>query len=221
MSFILNAGEFDLGAGFIGRGTILAGEAYAVGTSTTGVQGLLNTSGLEGISYFATQTLTGGSATGYANAVEFRSSDDLLTGTFASGSTLAWIDRNAEPSGNYLQNSGRFALGMIVYSTSLTLRNRLSYLNSSSTSTKIIVSPALITGSEPTTIFNVSSNWRFLARDHATALTEYPDTDEEGSVFAASCINSATQWGLWIAGEVGDRSDYFNQTQGYFAIVLL
>ncbi|MFZ9739134.1 MAG: hypothetical protein ACO3EZ_14105, partial [Prochlorotrichaceae cyanobacterium] len=38
---------------------------------------------------------------------------------------------------------------------------------------------------------------------------------------AASCINSATQWGLWIAGEVGDRNAYFNQTQGYFAIVLL
>ena len=30
MAFTLNAGEFDLGDGCIGRGTILAGEAYSI-----------------------------------------------------------------------------------------------------------------------------------------------------------------------------------------------
>ena len=220
MSFILNAGEFDLGAGFIGRGTILAGEAYAVGTSTTGVQGLLNTSGLEGIS--ATDTGAGGS---YADIVFFRPSNDLLTGTItftnggggSNGDSTLWSFLR-DQSTTYLNNQSRFLIAPNVARSSGDPDDVIfSHLNSG-----LYVSASPHTNNQDfRTLFRPSVNWRFLARDHATALTEYPDTDEEGSVFAASCVNSATQWGLWIAGEVGDRSDYFNQTQGYFAIVLL
>ena len=73
MAFTLNSGEFDLGAGFIGRSTILAGETYAIGTATTGVQGLMNTSGLVGVSYYS--QIDGAIN---RNAVSFRSSSDFL-----------------------------------------------------------------------------------------------------------------------------------------------
>ena len=225
MAFTLNSGEFDLGAGFIGRGTILTGEAYAVGTSTTGVQGLINTSGLEGLAYY---TVSG--AGNYAYAVAFRASDDSLTGLITapstSSSTTAWLGNNTNGNLSFLNDQARLNIPHLM-GEAYTNPTIVYYaaVNSSSTTSEVYVSVSESANS--TTIesyyspFRSSSNWRFLARDHATALAHYPSTTENGTVFAASCVNSPTQWGLWIAGEVGDRSGYFNQTQGYFAIVIL
>ena len=220
MAFTLNSGEFDLGAGFIGRGTILAGEVYVVGTSTTGVQGLINTSGLEGIS--ATDT---GAAGSYSDIIFFRPSNDSLTGTIAftngagssNGASSVWSflrDQNT----TYLNAQSRFFLAPNVGRTDGGTDDVVfSHLNSG-----LYVSPNVHSNNQDfRTLFRPSSNWRFLARNHPTAIAEYPSTLEKGSIFAASCVNSTTQWGLWLAGEVGDRSGYFNQTQGYFSIVLL
>ena len=210
MAFTLNAGEFDLGGGCIGRGTILAGEAY----SNTNIQALLNTSGLEGIA-----NRDDGGFGAYADIVFFRESNDLLTGTigftYGNGSSnntsTVWsfiFYRNSA----YLDADARFflspraALGAddVVY----------SWLNSGA----YIQAPVYPNSQS----FRVtSSNWRFLARDHATATIHYPSTTIQGSIFAASYVNSSTQWGLWAAGAVGNRSGYFNQRQGDFAIVLL
>ena len=110
MSFILNAGEFDLGAGFIGRGTILAGETYAVGTSTTGVQGLLNTSGLEGITR-STVTSNNTNSTTRASLILFRSSDDSLTNTIEITSDQAFIYWQTLTT-NGLSSSARFHLSV-------------------------------------------------------------------------------------------------------------
>ena len=233
MAFTLNAGEFDLGAGFIGRGTILVGGSYAVGTATTGVQGLLNTSGLEGISYSYAKTYQS------YTAIQFRGSDDLLTGTISaaledSGGNTAtsWSGRGnptVNPNTGLLSNFARFYLAVLIRSDSYTSapnNSWLSHINTSTSTTKNLCSDA--PGSQVYEFYNSISlflfdqpNWRFLVRDHATSLVHYPSTLEEGSVFAASCVNSPTQWGLWIAGEVGDRSGYFDQTQGYFSIVIL
>ena len=218
MAFTLNSGEFDLGAGFIGRGTILAGETYAVGTATTGIQGLLNTAGLEGVSYTASQSEA------VINAIVFRQSDDPLTASFVSDSANAWagIDVSTGVNSSLLQSVGRFYLCCLqqnvrdIYHTF-----PYSHLNSSSTSSKVLVTSNTTQLNTATEVLSSSSNWRYLARNHPTALIHYPSTLEKGSVFAASCVNSTTQWGLWIAGEVGDRSGYFNQTQGYFSIVML
>ena len=229
MAFTLNSGEFDLGAGFIGRGTILGGEAYAVGTSTTGVQGLLNASGLEGLAHTlqvsanAPQTQTG---------VSFRSSNDSLTGTITTpgqsgagslGSVSCFMSAEAATSANpsYASPQGRFHLAHDMNSVNTSLNDIAGIINASTTTSIVPVNPAPTPLKSFYNLFRSAPNWRFLARDHATALTQYPSTLEKGSVFAASCVNSTTQWGLWIAGEVGDRSGYFNQTQGYFAIVLL
>ena len=217
MAFTLNTGEFDLGGGFIGRGTILAGGSYAVGTSTTGVQGLLNTSGLEGVSFNS----TGGLSTS-ANIISFRSSNDVLTGTQTSFNAYGTICLSNWYQGlvaSIIPDSTRFVLAPYAYlSDGGGIYYMHSHIQTQSSGTNISVS-ASSTVFE-TNIF-VSSNWRFLARDHATALVHYPSTLEQGSVFAASCVNSSTQWGLWLAGEVGDRSGYFDQTQGYFSIVIL
>jgi len=213
MAFTLNAGEFDLGDGCIGRGTILAGGAY----SNTNIQALLNTSGLEGI---ANRDL--GAASIYADFVFFRESNDPLTGTIAfttgyggsNGESTVWSFYRDQNSG-YLDTDARFFLGLqvgrpdggtddVVY----------SWLNSGA----YIQAPVYPNNQS----FRVtSSNWRFLARDHATATIHYPSTTIQGSIFAASYVNSSTQWGLWAAGAVGNRSGYFNQRQGDFAIVLL
>ena len=231
MAFTLNSGEFDLGAGFIGRGTILAGEAYVEGTSTTGVKGLLNTSGLEGLPW--TVSGTNNSAT----AISFRPSNDTLTGTITASGTVdgggglnvtahsAVFSNTAIPT--LASNQCRFSLAVEIGITPAyggTSGHIPGIINSSSTTTLVPVSNTLsldTAGTNNLFTYVGTSAWRFLARDHATALTHYPSTLEKGIVFAASCVNSTTQWGLWIAGEVGDRSGYFNQTQGYFSIVLL
>ena len=217
MAFTLNSGEFDLGAGFIGRGTILAGEAYAVGTATTGVQGLLNTSGLVGLSNNVGETETG--------LVSFRASNDPnLTGTILAGTIFSWVILSGYDPAK-LPNNARFHLNTSTTAGGAAYQGYASYINASSAvNGEVIVSPNAYSvgeGSPFRFAYYLNANWRFLARNHATALTHYPSTLEKGSVFAASCVNSTTQWGLWIAGEVGDRSGYFNQTQGYFAIVLL
>lgn len=228
MAFTLNTGEFDLGAGFIGRGTILTGGSYAVGTATTGIQGLLNTSGLEGLAYF---TQSSSSYPVYAYAVAFRASGDSLTGSItapgiANQTTTAWVGFNANGDLSLLSEQARLNIPHLMgggYPQAYTVY--YAAINSSSTTSEVYVSVSQ--SGNTTTIenyyspFRGSANWRFLARDHATALTHYPSTTETGSVFAASCVNSPTQWGLWIAGEVGDRSGYFDQTQGYFSIVIL
>ena len=223
MAFTLNSGEFDLGAGFIGRGTILAGEAYVVGTSTTGIQGLLNTAGLEGVSY---QPADGTNIFGEPTrerAVQFRPSNDALTATItapASAGTFAVY----QSSPGSLVSGARFGLALlagVVPNNNPNQKQYYQYINASTSASYVGVSPVQATDNGLTATFSSSNSWRFLARDHATALTHYPSTLEKGSVFAASCVNSTTQWGLWIAGEVGDRSGYFSQTQGYFAIVLL
>jgi len=218
MAFTLNAGEFDLGAGFIGRGTILSGESYLVGTSTTGVQGLLNTSGLVGLSH----NLGGESYTG---EISFRASNDPnLTGTILAGTVFAWV-LASNYSATKLPNNARLHLNTSTSATGGSYNGYASYINTSTAANgEVIVSHTSYSvgnGSAFRDTYYLTSNWRFLARDHATALTHYPSTTEQGSVFAASCVNSATQWGLWIAGEVGDRSGYFNRIQGCFAIVLL
>ena len=225
MAFTLNSGEFDLGAGFIGRGTILAGETYVSGTSTTGVQGLINTSGLEGLAYY-----TVGGSGNYAYAVAFRASDDSLTGSITapstSSNTTAWLGFNGNGNLSLLDDQARLNIPHLM-GGAYTNPTIVYYaaVNSSSTTSEVYVNVS--ESANNTNIegyyspFRSSSNWRFLARNHPTALTHYPSTLEKGIVFAASCVNSTTQWGLWIAGEVGDRSGYFNQTQGYFAIVLL
>jgi len=220
MTFTLNSGEFDLGGGYIGRGSVLSGETYNVGTGTTGVQGLLNTSGLEGISN--TDTGAGGS---YSDIVFFRPSNDVLTGaiTFtnggggSNGTSTVWAfirDQNT----TYLNSQSRFFLALNAGRTDGGSDNVVfSHLNSG-----LYVSPLAYSNNQVfRTLFRSSSNWRLLARDHATSLIHYPATTETGSVFAASCVNSSTQWGFWCAGEIGSRSGYFNQTQGYFAIVIL
>ena len=228
MTFTLNAGEFDLGGGFVGRGTILNGEAYVVGTATTGVQGLLNTSGLEGIAF---DMQVGIRSTSRQIAISFRASDDLLTGTISlptqsSAGSSASISCFMANGGDcnpqlYANSQARFNIAPII-SVYVSDSNTEcpAIINSSTTTTLVAVAPT----SNINVLyvpFGSVSNWRFLARDHATALTHYPTTTEEGSVFAASCINSTTQYGLWIAGAVGNRNGYFNQRQGDFAIVLL
>lgn len=217
MAFTLNAGEFDLGAGFIGRGTILSGESYLVGTSTTGVQGLLNTSGLVGLSHNLGESYTG--------EISFRASNDPnLTGTILAGTAFAWVVVS-DYSATKLPNNARLHLNTSTAGTGGSYNGYASYINTSTAANgEVIVSHTSYSvgnGSAFRDTYYLTSNWRFLARDHATALTHYPSTTEQGSVFAASCVNSATQWGLWIAGEVGDRSGYFNRIQGCFAIVLL
>ena len=210
MAFTLNSGEVDLGAGFIGRGTILAGESYVEGTSTTGVQGLLNTSGLEGLASNANN--------GWGNGtfILFKPSNDVNPATPTFNSNINAFFVHSFDSA-FINSNVRFG-----FMTNWTgdYNRTYSTINSNSLSKSFIVD-----NKGSLTAFNNSyiyaTNWRFLARDHATALIHYPSTLEEGSVFAASCVNSPTQWGLWIAGEVGDRSGYFNQTQGYFAIVIL
>lgn len=224
MTFTLNTGEFDLGGGFIGRGTILAGETYAVGTSTTGIQGILNTAGLEGLVYETTVD-----SSKWAEVLSFRTSDDPRTGSIVAASVRAFTSYsgNWTETGTSLSNEARFHLCFLCNTHGASYQVYPQYINSSSTGTKVDVkSNANSLSASQWFAFSddyVHSDprWRFLARDHATALTHYPSTLEEGSIFAASCVNSSTQWGLWIAGEVGDRSGYFNQTQGYFSIVLL
>lgn len=217
MTFTLNAGEFDLGAGYVGRGTILAGEIYVVGTSTTGVQGLMNTSGLAGLSNNQGESNTG--------AISFRASNDPnLTGTILAGTTFVWvIAEGYDPA--KLPNNARFHLNTSTSGQGFVYNGYASYINTSTAANgEVIVSPTSYSvgnGSAFRDTYYLSPNWRFLARDHATALTHYPSTTETGSVFAASCVNSTTQWGFWCAGEVGDRQGYFNQQQGYFAIVLM
>lgn len=220
MAFTLNSGEFDLGGGYVGRGNTLSGESYAVGTTTTGVQGLLNTSGLQGIS--ATDTGAGGS---YADIVFFRSSSDALAGIISftngggssNGTSTVWSFLR-DQSTAYLSSQARFLLASNVGRTDGGSDNALfSHLNSG-----LYVSPSPYSNNQNfRTLFRGSSNWRLIARDHATALSHYPTTTEQGSVFAASCVNSSSQWGFWCAGEVGNRSGYFSRTQGCFAIVLL
>ena len=213
MAFTLNAGEFDLGDGCIGRGTILAGEAY----SNTNIQALLNTSGLEGI---ANRDL--GVVSIYADFVFFRESNDPLTGTIAftngnggsNGESTVWSFVRDQNSG-YLDTDARFFLGLQVgRPDGLSDDVVYSWLNSGA----YIQAPVYPNNQS----FRVtSSNWRFLARDHATATIHYPSTTIQGSIFAASYVNSSTQWGLWAAGAVGNRNGYFSQRQGDFAIVLL
>ena len=220
MTFTLNSGEFDLGGGYIGRGTIIAGETYNVGAATTGVQGLLNTSGLTGISYTAGENI---------GEVHFRTSDDpSLIGGLSQGITFAWIDAgNFTP--NNVTNNARFHVSVNTSASGGSYNGYANYLNSSTSNSEVLIVPSspysVGNGSPYRDAFTNSSNWRFLVRDHATSLIHYPTTTETGSVFAASCVNSGTpgseQWGFWCAGEVGAREGYFNQTQGYFAIVFL
>ena len=223
MAFTLNSGEFDLGAGFIGRGTILAGEAYAIGTATTGVQGLLNTSGLKALVASVTSATTSTNVT--TQLVFFRASGDSLSGQTVIGvnGSVPFVSSTGSYDTSALIQERRFFLCLNVdRAFSSAVRCLFSYLNSSSSASASFVSPTDHSNHENfENTFISTANWRFLARDHATALTHYPSTLEKGIVFAASCVNSTTQWGLWIAGEVGDRSGYFNQTQGYFAIVIL
>ena len=217
MAFTLNAGEFDLGDGCIGRGTILAGEAYSVGTATTGIQGLLNTSGLEGLSFNGT-----GSFSANANVVSFRTSNDILitalqTFTIYGVSCISNLYQGLHTAS--IDDNTRFVLSPYAYiSAPGGVTYYLSFIQTQSSGSNItIVCP---TTTFQTTTFS-TANWRFLARDHATAITHYPSTAIQGSIFAASCVNSSTQWGLWAAGAVGNRSGYFSQRQGDFAIVLL
>jgi hypothetical protein len=147
-----------------------------------------------------------------------------LTSAFAVENARAYV-RDGNPPGSvepsFLQDSARFWVVPVVDTIGETYYTQpYSHLNSSSTSTKVLVS-AGEAASSFTIPFRNSSGWRFLARDHATAITHYPSTAIQGSVFAAACVNSATQWGLWAAGAVGNRNGYFNQRQGDFAIVLL
>ena len=223
MVFTLNAGEFDLGGGCIGRGTILAGEAY----SNTNLQNLLDTAGLEGNAASSSYTFgvwlgSTGYAQGTANVILFRESGDPLTGaqTIDTNSVRAFFyDRN--PS--FLSNQSRYYLGFLV-STNWNENYWWGHLNSgafvSPSSAALVNTHGEWVSTGFLSIFR-SSNWRFLARDHATAITHYPSTATQGSIFAASCVNSSTQWGLWAAGAVGNRSGYFSQRQGDFAIVLL
>ena len=221
MAFTLNSGEFDLGAGFIGRGTILAGETYAVGNSTTGVQGLLNTSGLEGISYEISSSIK------VVRVISFRKSDDIIVTSLAQSSSIDHFYRNdGLPSVSSLPASVRFFLLPLMSYLSLSnpsnVTGHYSIANSTTVSgTGVFIASVATSLESLSEAFSSTSDWRFLARNHATALAHYPSTTENGTVFAASCVNSPTQWGLWIAGEVGDRSGYFNQTQGYFSIVIL
>ena len=219
MAFTLNSGEFDLGAGFIGRGTILAGEVYAAGTSTTGVQGLINTSGLVGISDVATETNT--------SVLHLRTSTDSnLSGSISPGG-LAWtiVPGNGAFNPANVPNNARFHLNTSSHNGGATRQGYASFINTTTASNgETLVLPtsySMADGSPFRDTYHLSSTWRFLARNNATSLIHYPSTLEKGSIFAASCVNSTTQWGLWAVGEVGDRSGYFNQTQGYFAIVLL
>ena len=215
MAFTLNAGEFDLGAGFIGRGTILAGEAYSVGTATTGVQGLLNTSGIEGLSYSANFT-----GVVVCSVVAFRESIDTLNGTIGSSDWGPFVQPIGSLTSSGLTDNARFFLAAITNRND-EVEARWAYLNTSMSSTKVLAAMNATTQEELSEVLMSSSNWRFLSRDHATAITHYPSTAIQGSVFAAACVNSATQWGLWAAGAVGNRSGYFSQRQGDFAIVLL
>ena len=227
MAFTLNTGEFDLGAGFIGRGTILAGESFSLGTATTGIQGIVNTSGLIGTASLFYK-IESNSISRTANVLQFRASIDALTGSISSPpspNNIGNANGNLFVTSDGSSNNSRFNF-MFSYSHAYSYTDSIAFgsINSSSTASDVIVSLSSTQGQGDSflgTLYTSSSNWRFLARDHATALTNYPSTLEKGSVFAASCVNSTTQWGLWIAGEVGDRSGYFNQTQGYFAIVIL
>ena len=218
MAFTLNAGEFDLGAGFIGRGTILAGEAYSVGTATTGVQGILNTSGLEGLSYNTGENI---------GEVHFReSTDPNLSGTIAQGTTFSWIIVSGSYSASYVPNNARLHLSINTTATGGNYQGYASYINTSTSAngeTLVVPSSSYAVGNSSPfrDAFVGVANWRFLARDHATAITHYPSTATQGSIFAAACVNSSTQWGLWAAGAVGNRNGYFNQRHGDFAIVLL
>lgn len=214
MTFTLNAGEFDLGGGYIGRGNVIIGESNTSPGVT--LQNLLNTSGLQGISYSNNETVA---------QISFRSSNDPnLSGTIGQGTTFSWLTIGS-PSN--VPNNARLHLSLNTYATGSSYNGYANYINSSSSSNGEVLSiPAASypvgNGSPYRDVFTASSaNWRFLTRDHATALTHYPTTTEQGSVFAASCVNSPTQWGFWCAGEVGNRSGYFNQTQGYFSIVIL
>ena len=224
MVFTLNTGEFELGQdGCIGRGAILAGEAY----SNTNLQNLLDTAGLEGNAASSSYTFgvwlgSTGYAQGTANVILFRESGDPLTGaqTIDTNSVRAFFyDRN--PS--FLSNQSRYYLGFLV-STNWNENYWWGHLNSgafvSPSSAALVNTHGEWVSTGFLSIFR-SSNWRFLARDHATAITHYPSTATQGSIFAASCVNSSTQWGLWAAGAVGNRSGYFSQRQGDFAIVLL
>jgi hypothetical protein len=208
MAFTLNAGEFDLGGGCIGRGTILAGEAY----SNTNLQNLLNTAGLEGLANVSTiDTRT-------ANVVFFRESDDGLTGAPSFSPYLTdyfifglWTIR--------LDNQSRFYIATSAVRSDANTDIVWSGINSSTSNTLQAVVPQIYPFENN---FNTSSiNWRFLCRDRATAVINYPSTTVDGSIFAASFVNSSSQWGLWAAGAVGNRPGYFNQRQGDFAIVLL
>lgn len=219
MAFTLNAGEFDLGAGYIGRGTVLAGEILdIIANSIDNVDRILGTSGLEGVGY---RVASG--AGHFAEVVSFRSSDDSLTSAFPGvENSQAWATGGEPDPETWLDNAGRVWLGLLVQnSTDNTYNAYYGYLNSTTTASKVIVKPNPTLDNTLSEVLDNSTNWRLLARDHQTALVHYPSTAEEGSVFAASCINSSTQWGLWIGGDVGERSGYFNRTQGVFAIVLL
>ena len=208
MAFTLNAGEFDLGGGCIGRGTILAGEAY----SNTSLQNLLNTAGLEGLANVSTiDTRT-------ANVVFFRESNDILSSSISLNPFLTdyflWDMRTT-----VLDHQSRFYIATSAVRSDNNTNIVWSGINSSTSNTLQAVVPQIYPFENN---FNTSSsNWRFLARDHATAITHYPSTAIQGSIFAASFVNSSTQWGLWAAGAVGNRSGYFSQRQGDFAIVLL
>lgn len=208
MAFTLNAGEFDLGGGCIGRGTILAGEAY----SNTSLQNLLNTAGLEGLANVSTiDTRT-------ANVVFFRESNDILSSSISLNPFLTdyflWDMRTT-----VLDHQSRFYIATSAVRSDNNTNIVWSGINSSTSNTLQAVVPQIYSFEDN---FNTSSsNWRFLARDHATAITHYPSTAIQGSIFAASYVNSSTQWGLWAAGAVGNRNGYFNQRQGDFAIVLL
>ena len=211
--------SFELGAGFWGDGTILAGEVLL----PSAIDSLLSTSGLIGNSKECDLSAVTGSA---PITMEFRSSSDPFSGTITLTNNSGRCCTTRLYDNSYIANNSRFQLTLYQAVGGQQHWNFYScHLNSSLTSTKTLIQsqnyPEYPPGGAILGLFRYATSWRFLARDHATALIHYSDTDEEGSVFAASCVNSATQWGLWIAGEVGDRSAYFNQTQGYFAIVLL
>ena len=212
MTFTLNAGEFDLGAGLVGRGTLLTAETYSV----LEIQGLVNTSGLEGeVNSFNVLN----DATLPNSAVFFRASSDALTSTIATVTSAT--ANNVIFAGDPIPTGVRFCLATYLNWTGGNNIWSHSLINSSSTTTPVKVYGSGFYDDPFGTVYFNASNWRYLARDQATALVHYPSTLVDGSMFSASCLNSATQWGLWIAGEVGNRSGYFNQTQGYFSIVIL
>ena len=230
MAFTLNAGEFDLGDGCIGRGTILAGEAY----SNTNLQNLINTSGLEGFAYSYSHNISGGGVTHIRSAgvtaVSFRESNDALTGTITaptitgSGTALKSLfvgGSSIDVSTASAEARYHLATHLIKYGDDDATANTRGAINASAGASPVIVSNQVSHSLNAYSVFQGNPNWRFLARDHATAITHYPSTATQGSIFAAACVNSSTQWGLWAAGAVGNRNGYFNQRHGDFAIVLL